>query len=48
MKFERDPKKAGSNLKKHGVSFEAAVTVFYNPFRLPLTIQTIPSPKLAL
>jgi len=31
MEFEWDPKKARSNLKKHGVSFEEAVTVFYDP-----------------
>lgn len=31
MQFELDPKKARSNLKKHGVSFEEAVTVFYDP-----------------
>ena len=31
MQFEWDPKKAKSNLKKHGVSFDEAVTVFYDP-----------------
>lgn len=31
MQFECDPKKAKSNYKKHGVSFEEAVTVFYDP-----------------
>jgi len=31
VQFEWDPKKATSNLKKHGVSFEEAVTVFYDP-----------------
>jgi hypothetical protein len=31
MKFEWDPVKAKSNLKKHRVSFEEAVTVFYDP-----------------
>jgi uncharacterized protein len=31
MQFEWDPKKAKSNVKKHGVSFEEAVTVFYDP-----------------
>ena len=30
MKFSWDPKKAASNLKKHGVSFEEASTVFYD------------------
>ena len=28
MRFEWDPKKAATNLKKHGVSFQEAATVF--------------------
>ena len=28
MRFEWDPKKAAANLKKHGVSFQEASTVF--------------------
>lgn len=28
MKFEWDPAKAAANLRKHGVSFEEAVTAF--------------------
>jgi len=31
MKFEWDPKKARSNLKKHKVSFEEAATVLADP-----------------
>ncbi len=31
MQFEWDPKKAKGNRKKHGVSFEEAVSVFYDP-----------------
>ena len=31
MEFEWDPEKAKKNLRKHGVSFEEAVTVFYDP-----------------
>ena len=31
MKFEWDRAKAASNLKKHRVSFDEAVTVFYDP-----------------
>ncbi|HTY24915.1 MAG TPA: BrnT family toxin [Desulfomonilaceae bacterium] len=31
MQFEWDPKKADRNYKKHGVSFEESVTVFYDP-----------------
>jgi uncharacterized DUF497 family protein len=32
MKFEWDESKAQRNLKKHGVSFEEAQTVFDDPF----------------
>ena len=39
MNFEWDPEKAGSNLRKHGVSFQEATTVFGDPFSL-----TIPDP----
>ena len=31
MRFEWDPEKAKRNLKKHGVAFEEAVMVFYDP-----------------
>ncbi len=31
MKFTWDPKKASENIKKHKVSFDEAVTVFYDP-----------------
>lgn len=31
MDIEWDPKKAASNLKKHGVSFEEAATVLLDP-----------------
>ena len=31
MKIEWDPKKAKSNLEKHGVSFEEAATAFSDP-----------------
>lgn len=37
MKFEWDKRKAVSNIKKHGVPFEEASTVFGDP--LSLTIQ---------
>jgi len=32
--FQRDAVKAASNLKKHGVSFEEAQTVFYDDFAI--------------
>lgn len=34
MKFEWDPGKARSNLAKHGVAFEEAITAFDDPFAL--------------
>ena len=34
MQFEWDPVKAASNLRKHGVSFEEATTVFGDPLAL--------------
>lgn len=32
MDFRWDPKKAKTNLDKHGVSFDEASSVFYDPF----------------
>jgi uncharacterized DUF497 family protein len=34
IEFEWDPKKAASNLKKHGVSFEEASTAFWDDHAL--------------
>ena len=34
MELEWDAEKAARNLKKHGVSFEDAVLVFYDPGRI--------------
>lgn len=34
VKFEWDAEKAETNLKKHGVRFEEAVTVFSDPFSI--------------
>jgi uncharacterized protein len=31
LKFEWDPRKAASNLSKHGVSFQEALTTFADP-----------------
>lgn len=31
MKFEWDPKKAAENLRKHGLTFQEAATVFGDP-----------------
>ena len=43
MKFQWNPNKAVSNLEKHGVSFEEAVTVFGDPLAV-----TIPDPDRSL
>ena len=32
MKFAWDPRKADNNLRKHGVAFDEAITVFSDPF----------------
>ena len=34
MRFQFDPAKAASNLKKHGVSFADAEGVFYDPLAI--------------
>lgn len=34
MRFEWDPKKAATNLKKHGVTFQEAATVFGDPLAI--------------
>ena len=34
IRFEWDPAKAEENLRKHGVSFEEAQTVFYDDFAI--------------
>jgi len=34
MKFEWDPDKSGANLKKHGISFHEAATVFGDPLAI--------------
>jgi uncharacterized DUF497 family protein len=31
MRFEWDRRKAATNLRKHGITFDEAVTVFYDP-----------------
>lgn len=36
MRFAWDSDKADANLKKHGISFEESVTVFFDPFSATL------------
>jgi len=44
--YEWDPKKAKANLRKHGMSFEEAATVFLDP--LAVTYLTRSTPALRL
>jgi uncharacterized DUF497 family protein len=37
MQFQWNPQKAQSNLQKHGVSFEEAVTVFGDPLAITIS-----------
>lgn len=34
MRFERDPKKAAKNVRKHGVTFHEAASVFGDPLAI--------------
>lgn len=36
MRFTWDPRKAATNVRKHGVSFEEAATVFADPLALAI------------
>lgn len=36
MEFEWDPAKAAENLKKHGVAFSEAMTIFADPFEVTI------------
>jgi len=36
MEFEWDPEKAKANLKKHGVAFTEAMTIFGDPLELTI------------
>ncbi len=43
MKFEWDPDKSDANLKKHGISFHEASTVFGDPLAITSMTRTIHS-----
>ena len=45
MQFEWDHKKNGINLRKHGVNFEEAKTVFKNPLSLSFDDEVHSSPE---
>jgi uncharacterized DUF497 family protein len=46
VRFTWDPRKAASNLSKHGVAFEEAVTVFADP--LAIIVDDAEHPERAL
>lgn len=46
MQFSWDPAKARTNLRKHGISFEEAATVFADP--LALVIEDLVDPDRSL
>ncbi len=48
MNFTWDPRKAASNKKKHGVSFEQAATVFGDPLALAIEDTVEPERTLIL
>ncbi len=48
MNFTWDPRKAASNKKKHGVSFEEAATVFGDPLALAIEDAVEPERTLIL
>ena len=48
MDFSWDGRKAASNLKKHGVSFEEAMTVFADPLALAIEDALQPARTLLL
>ncbi len=48
MEFTWDPRKAASNLEKHGVAFEEAATVFADPLALAIEDALDPSRALLL
>jgi uncharacterized protein len=41
MQFEWNREKAKKNLRKHKVSFDEAMTVFYDPLSATLTTQSV-------
>jgi uncharacterized protein len=48
VEFTWDPRKAASNRKKHGVSFEEAATVFGDPLALAIADAVEPERTLLL
>jgi len=45
VRIEWDPRKAAANLRKHGISFEEAASVFLDPLSAPARIPTTPRMK---
>jgi uncharacterized protein len=36
LEFEWDPAKAGANLRRHGITFDQAIGVFYDPLMMTI------------
>ena len=47
LNFEWDEEKAKTNFKKHGVSFEEAITVFLDPFSITMLDGFVKSRKIS-
>jgi uncharacterized DUF497 family protein len=47
MKFSWDSRKADSNLRKHGVAFDEAITVFSDPLALIFDDVVLPKKNIA-
>ncbi|WP_291733930.1 BrnT family toxin [Leisingera sp. F5] len=45
MDFEYDPAKSASNLSKHGIDFEQAQALWYDPWMLEVTAKTEGEPR---
>ena len=45
IEFEWDPRKAATNIKDHGIAFETACEVFFDPFVFALEESVHPAEK---
>jgi uncharacterized protein len=45
MSFEYDPKKSASNREKHGIDFDVAQNLWYDPDLLEIPAKTLDEPR---
>lgn len=45
MEFEYDPKKSQSNLKKHGIDFDAAQALWQDPYLIEIRARSHDEPR---